>query len=180
MQVQPQEARISAMDPPGTREGLGEQVHPPRQCPPATRHNNEFSGSRGNWGPSPGYSQRDPPCSSSNVALAVAVTGEEQQHHNTCVRMRRNVNNDATNNPGTPSGGSDLPSRPRESTSTRGNPRAARARMDRTVSGPNTSHTGVPTPQGGASDSRRHRSPRGCPQDEDHAPAFFNRKRERQ
>ncbi|KAJ7292705.1 hypothetical protein C8J57DRAFT_1457113 [Mycena rebaudengoi] len=70
-----------ATDPPGSREGLGEQAHPPRQCPQATRYNYESSGSRGDRGPSPGYSQRDPPRGSSTVALAAAETGEERQHH---------------------------------------------------------------------------------------------------
>jgi hypothetical protein len=83
MNTQLNETSFSATDPPGTREGLEEQAHPPRQCLQATRQNYESSGSRGDRGPSPGYSQRDPPRGSSTVALAAAVTGDEQQNLNT-------------------------------------------------------------------------------------------------
>src|ERR1700761_9308876 len=83
MTVQPTYNRFSTLDPPGMREGLGETVHPPRQCPQAARSNGETSGSRGNRGPSPGYPQRDPPRGGSTVALAATAAREEGRNLNT-------------------------------------------------------------------------------------------------
>ncbi|KAF7351516.1 Reverse transcriptase domain-containing protein [Mycena sanguinolenta] len=170
------------MDPPGTREGVRDTVRPPRQCPQATRNNSETSGSRGDRGPSPGYPQRGPPCSGSTVALAAVETGKEQQHrHNTraCTARRARVD-EVTDDSDTSTEGLAMPSRSQDTSHQRGNPRVTGSRAGGNVSGLAPGQGQAVNPrQGGAAD-RQQRPPRGCPQDEEHAPAFFIRKRNAQ
>ncbi|KAJ7828293.1 hypothetical protein B0H13DRAFT_1917178 [Mycena leptocephala] len=78
MNTQPNYNQYCTEDPPGSREGSGDLVHPSRMCLPAASLQSEISRSLGEQGPSPDYQMRDPFCSDS-VALVVATTSEGQQ-----------------------------------------------------------------------------------------------------
>ncbi|KAJ7141829.1 hypothetical protein C8R43DRAFT_954499 [Mycena crocata] len=78
MAIQPNETEFGTLDPPGSREGFGEMVHPSRECLPAASSEREISRSQGTQGPIPGYHTLGPFCSGS-VALAVTEPSEEQQ-----------------------------------------------------------------------------------------------------
>jgi hypothetical protein len=177
MNTQQYNSEVSATDPPGTREGLEDTVHPPRQCLQAAKLNSETSRSRGDRGPSPGYSQRDPPCgSSTQVALAAAATGERQQL--TSDMRTRNTQRvrvvETTELLGMSTRGTDTPSPSQASDNRTGNQEEVRRRANGTAAdstalarGTNTQSTGE------GAHTRHHRPLRGCPQNEEHAPAFF-------
>ncbi|KAJ6505421.1 Endonuclease/exonuclease/phosphatase [Mycena sanguinolenta] len=183
MTTQYTELEFRTTDPPGSWEGSEDSVHPPRQCPQATRQNSEISGSRGDQGPSPGYPQRGPPCGSSTVALAAAATDERQPHqYNMRAHTARRARVDeVSDDSDSETEGLAMPSHSRNPARQRGNPRATRDEASGTATDP-------PSPRGDAtnqrqqraSQSRNQRPPRGCPQNEEHAPAFFARKRNMQ
>ncbi|KAJ7805872.1 hypothetical protein B0H14DRAFT_2382342 [Mycena olivaceomarginata] len=93
-------------------------------------------------------------------------------------RAHANVTTDA---PGTEARGTVTPSPSRDPNHAPGNRRAARRNARGTATGPTAPATGANTDHHNeAARPRNRRPPRGCPQDEEHAPVFFTRKRENQ
>jgi hypothetical protein len=183
MTVQLNENELRATDPPGSREGFEDQAHPPRQCLQATSLNNEISRSRGDWGPSPGYSQRDPPCgSSTQVALAAAATGKRQLTSDTCTHSTQRARvGEATGLPGTSTRGSVTPPQSQAPDNRMGYQEEVRRQVNGTAAGstaPERRADRQTTSEG--AHARHHRPLRGCPQNEEHAPAFFTQKRDKQ
>ncbi|KAJ7922120.1 hypothetical protein B0H13DRAFT_1866046 [Mycena leptocephala] len=114
------------------------------------------------------------------LAPAILMTGDEQQNPNTHTRVRRVGNGGATVNLGTPAGGSDTPSPPMGASDMRRNPNDAGDPLGGTASGLSAPHVGANAQtQGRTQNPGRQRPPRGCPQDKDHAPVFFNHKRDK-
>jgi hypothetical protein len=54
MPIQPNEFNFGTVDPPGSREGFGEVVHPSRKCLLAASLEREISRIQGTQGPIPG------------------------------------------------------------------------------------------------------------------------------
>ncbi|KAJ6468894.1 Endonuclease/exonuclease/phosphatase, partial [Mycena sanguinolenta] len=74
-----------------------------------------------------------------------------------------------------------MPSRPQDAGHQRGNPRAAGSRVGGNVSDPAPAQGATTSQRREETVRHRHqRPPRGCPQDEEHAPAFFVHKRNAQ